>query len=240
MTGAVLAALSAALAVLAWGSPAARLRVLANPDSGPPRTAGPSRRLGLSLATAGSALVLTAGLGWWGVPAAAVVGAASYVVLGQLVSGEAARRNAELVAALPQVCDLLAVCLESGQPLRRAVEVVSDAVDEPIRGALAQLSARVNLGADEATAWAEAAATEPALASLCREVARCVGSGLALARTMRALGADARREAMAAKEVRAKRVGVRSVLPLMVCFLPAFLLLGVVPIIGGVAGHLFR
>jgi len=39
--------------------------------------------------------------------------------------------------------------------------------------------------------------------------------------------------------VRARRVGVRSVLPLMTCFLPSFLLLGVVPIIGGVVGHLF-
>ena len=34
-------------------------------------------------------------------------------------------------------------------------------------------------------------------------------------------------------------IGVSSVMPLMVCFLPAFLLIGVVPIIAGAALHLF-
>ena len=240
MTGALLAALSAALAVWTWGSPVARLRSRDDPSDGAGSEPRIPQRVGLALATGASALLLTAGLGWWGVPAAAAVAVASYLVLGQLVSGEATKRNTELVAALPQVCDLLAVCLEAGLPLRRAVAVIGEVVEGPMRGVLAQLAARVNLGADEADAWAEVAAQEPTLASLCREVARTLGSGMGLARTMRALGADARREALAAKEVRAKRVGVRSVLPLMVCFLPAFLLLGVVPIIGGVASHLFR
>jgi hypothetical protein len=42
-----------------------------------------------------------------------------------------------------------------------------------------------------------------------------------------AVQARARREA--ALQVVARSVGVRSVLPLMTCFIPAFLLLGVVP-----------
>ncbi|MFZ0529063.1 MAG: type II secretion system F family protein, partial [Propionicimonas sp.] len=179
-----------------------------------------------------------AGLGWWGLPAAAIVGVVSYAVLGRLESAAALRRNFQLTAALPQVCDLLAVCLEAGLPLRRAVEAIAEAAGDPIREPLAQVAARVNLGVDEADAWAEIARQEPALASLGREVARSVGSGLALAGTVRALGFEARREARAAQELRAKRVGVRSVLPLMVCFLPAFLLLGVVPIIGGVVDRL--
>ena len=71
-------------------------------------------------------------------------------------------------------------------------------------------------------------------------MARALGSGMALSGTLRALGSGARGDAAAAAEERARRVGVRSVLPLMTCFLPAFLLLGVVPIIGGVAQHLLR
>lgn len=39
----------------------------------------------------------------------------------------------------------------------------------------------------------------------------------------------ARQRRQAAWQVAARAVGVRSVLPLMTCFLPAFLLLGVVP-----------
>ena len=47
------------------------------------------------------------------------------------------------------------------------------------------------------------------------------------------------KSALAAAQARARRAGVSSVMPLMVCFLPAFLLIGVVPIIAGAALHLF-
>lgn len=74
----------------------------------------------------------------------------------------------------------------------------------------------------------------PALATLGPELARAIESGMAVSQTLLTLGAQARQDAATLAEVKARRVGVRSVLPLMVCFLPAFLLLGVVPIIGGV------
>jgi pilus assembly protein TadC len=162
----------------------------------------------------------------------------SYAVLPRLGAGAARRRSELVVAALPQACDLLAVCLESGLPLRGAVEVLSGALGGPLGDVLAEVSATVALGTDEAQAWAEVGVAEPALGPLGREVSRTVGSGVALSQTLRALGLEARRSAAAATEVKARRVGVRSVLPLMICFLPAFLLLGVVPIIGGVVSRL--
>lgn len=186
-----------------------------------------------------SALPLAIGLGWWALPIALVVGVVSQVMLGRLLAASVTHRRDLLVAALPQACDLLAVCLESGLPLRVATAEVARVLSEPLGGVLAEVSATVALGADEAEAWAHLALAEPGLAALGREVARAVGSGVALAATLRALGVDARRQAVAAAQVRARRVGVRSVLPLMTCFLPSFLLLGVVPIIGGVVGHLF-
>ncbi len=243
MGGDVVAAVALGLAVVCWrAGPARRLRA---PAEGWPRAVGArllaSRgRASGALAAAGSALLLVAGLGWWGIPLAVAVGAASYVVLGRLLSGEATRRREQIVADLPQACDLLAVCLDSGLPLRGAVEVIAGALDGPLGGLLGELAAKVRLGTDEAEAWAELAGTEPVLGVLGRELARALGSGMALSGTLRALGSDARRDAAAAAEVRARRVGVRSVLPLMICFLPAFLLLGVVPIIGGVAQHLLR
>jgi pilus assembly protein TadC len=188
---------------------------------------------------AASALPLSIGLGWWALPAAGLLGVVSQVALGRL-EGSAAVRHGELVAGqLPQACDLLAVCLEAGLPLRLAVAEVARVVPDPLGAALTEVEALVSLGADETAAWTELATTEPSLAELGREVARTVGSGAALAGTLRVLGAEARRKAVATAQVRARRVGVRSVLPLMTCFLPSFLLLGVVPIIGGVAGRIF-
>lgn len=243
MLWAVVAAVAAGLAIATWrATPAFRLRVRAGPapkieqvDPGFAR----QRILGAG-AIAASGLLLGGGLGWWGIPVALGLGVAGYLTLGRLLPGEAARRRERLVAQLPQVCDLLAVCLDAGLPLRSGVQVLSQAVAAPLGGLLAEVAAKVGLGADEAKAWSELAQTEPALAPLSREVARTVGSGIALSGALRSLGVDARRAAVVAAEVRAKRVGVRSVLPLMVCFLPAFLLLGVVPIIGGVAQNLFR
>lgn len=237
MIWAIVAALSAGLGVLALRSaPAPRLRDRAG-QFGVRRAPEPSlvrRRILSAGVSAGSALILAGGLGWGALPAGSALGLATYLVLGRLVPGSVARRRGRLVAELPQVCDLLAVCLESGLPLRTAVGVIAEAVDGPSGDVLRELTARVQLGQDESQAWRELADAEPPLASVAREVARTVDSGVALAHTLRMLGVEARREALAAAEVRAKSVGVRSVLPLMCCFLPAFVLLGIVPVIGGV------
>jgi pilus assembly protein TadC len=233
----LLAAAAAGLAVLAWrAAPGTRLAVAA--VAGRPRTPEAWRRLRQSALIATSALPLAIGLGGWALPVAAVLGVVSHVVLGRLLAASVTRRRDQLLAGLPQACDLLAVCLESGLPLRLAAAEVAQVLGEPLAGVLAEVSATVALGADEAEAWTQLAVDEPGLAVLGREVARTVGSGVALAATLRALGVDARRQAVAAAQVRARRVGVRSVLPLMTCFLPSFLLLGVVPIIGGVVAHL--
>ena len=61
---------------------------------------------------------------------------------------------------------------------------------------------------------------------------RWVRRGLALPGPPRHHPADARREAAAEDLVRARAAGVKSVVPLMVCFLPAFIALGVVPLFG--------
>ena len=158
--------------------------------------------------------------------------AASYIVLGQLQSAGQVRRQARLVAELPQVCDLLVACLEAGLPVRVGAEVVAEGLEGPLAERLLEVAAKIRLGIAEERAWQELAA-EPALATLGRELGRGAASGTALAGRLRALGLDARREAFATAEARAKKVGVQSVLPLMACFLPAFVLLGVVPIVGG-------
>ena len=233
------AALATGMSVLIWRAmPLARLAARASPAAArtPP---GMRRRVGTAALIAASALLLGGGLGWWALLVAGVLGVVSHLLLGRLSTGWQARRRRELAGQLPQLCDLLAVGLEAGLPLRRAVEVLAAVLPGPVAGLLALIDAQVRLGVDEARVWAEIAEEEPALGPLGREVARTVESGVALAATLRALGAEVRREALAAAEVRAKRVGVRTVLPLMICFLPAFLLLGVLPIIGGLVQSLF-
>lgn len=240
MTAPVVAAIACALFVLAVApARASRLRAREPPGPGPAQAGSPRWHRLLGAAGIGLATWFALmSLGWLalGLAAAAVVG--SYLVLGQLTSGVQARRQARLAAELPQVCDLLVVCLEAGLPLRVAAEVVAEGLEGPMAERLAEVAAKSRLGVAEERAWEELAA-DPALAGLARELARAAGSGMALASRLRALGLDASREAFASAETRAKKVGVQSVLPLMACFLPAFVLLGVLPIVGGLVLRFF-
>lgn len=146
-----------------------------------------------------------------------------------------ARARADDVAL---VCLLLAVCLDAGRPARSSLRVVADAVDGPARQALTPVLQQIDLGIDEASAWASLATT-PGYAGMARDLARSVHSGVALADLLRRHAVDARRQVVADAQVRARAVGVTGVVPVVVCFLPAFILLGIVPVFGGlVAGFL--
>jgi pilus assembly protein TadC len=232
MNPSVIAAVAIGLCLLAL-VPAGASRLRAEPPGGGGSGARVEvRRVAGALATGGAAWFAVSSLELLGVAIGVGAAAVSFVLLGQLDSAAQARRQLGLAAELPQVCDLLVACLEAGLPLRAGAEVVAGGLDGPMGKRLAEVVAKTRLGVAEERAWHELS-VEPALAGLARELARGTSSGTTLAGRLRALGLDARREAFAAAEARAKKVGVQSVLPLMACFLPAFVLLGVLPIIGG-------
>ena len=189
------------------------------------------RRLLVGLALAAVALVLGARTGV-AVPVAAVlglaVGAATVVVLGRLEPAAARRRRQVLVLQTPQALELMASCLAAGLPVRGACAVVVDAFDGPVAEDLGLVRAATDLGVADADAWAQLAA-HPQLGPAAADLARSVESGTLLVSTLRHHAVQARERRWAALQVAARSVGVRSVLPLMTCFIPAFLLLGVVP-----------
>jgi hypothetical protein len=78
-------------------------------------------------------------------------------------------------------------------------------------------------------------ADDPALASLGRAAARAATGGAPVAATLARLARDQRRTARAAASARARTAGIRAVAPLGLCFLPAFIILGIVPAIAGMA-----
>jgi pilus assembly protein TadC len=56
---------------------------------------------------------------------------------------------------------------------------------------------------------------------------------------LHALAEDSRSAARAATETAVRRAGVWVLAPLGLCFLPAFVCLGVVPLVLGIAGEVF-
>lgn len=163
-----------------------------------------------------------------------VVAAAVRYSFGRLGSADQRRRQARLIADLPVAVDLLAACLRGGAPWHDAVEAVADAVGGPLGEELRGVAVQIRLGADPVDAWL-ALTEEPVLAPLARTAVRAVSSGAALAPSLGRLARDQRRVARTAAAARARAVGVRALAPLGLCFLPAFVLLGVVPAIAGIA-----
>jgi len=101
------------------------------------------------------------------------------------------------------------------------------------REAIARL---YRLGAAPRLAWAE---VPDALAVLGRVLVRAGESGAAVAPALRSLASDCRAEARAATEAGVRRAGVWILAPLGLCFLPAFVCLGVVPLVLGIAADVF-
>ena len=233
---AALALLAAALAV--WPGPSRRVAVrLRSLGWLPDRSRapgwlsdGPVRRWGLSAAAAlpvafllGGAIGMCAGL-------------AVLLFLERAVRrGSAAARSQDgpLVGDLPAACDLLAVCLAAGVPLPAALAAVGGAVPGALGSDLDRVAGLVRLGADAGRAWRDAA---PALEPLARILRRSAASGARAVPALQALAAELRAAARSETDAAVRRAGVRVLAPLGLCFLPAFVCLGVVPMVIGIAG----
>ncbi|MFD4181261.1 type II secretion system F family protein, partial [Rhodococcus sp. NPDC058514] len=105
---------------------------------------------------------------------------------------------------------------------------------EPLGGALASAANLLVLGAEPEIAW-ERAATDPETEGLARMARRSSRSGAAFADAVAELAAQRRLAIEDRATAAAERAGVLISGPLGLCFLPAFLCLGIVPVVVGLA-----
>jgi Flp pilus assembly protein TadB len=154
------------------------------------------------------------------------------------LEGEGVRRERErLERQAPLVVDLVAACLASGSALDRALDAAARAVGEPASGVLLRATASLRLGAEPHEVWREVALHVP-LAGLARAVARSTETGAPLADLLPRVADRARAAHRATVEARVRTVAVRLTAPLGLAFLPAFVLLGVVPVVASWVGVL--
>lgn len=177
--------------------------------------------------------------GWRGLAAGLPAAGACWWWTGRTEPPAVRRRRERLVASVPHAVDLLAACLSAGLSPGAGLELVVGAVDPPLAEELAAVDARLRLGVDPATVWRDLA-RHTELGGLGRAVSRAVDSGASVADAMQRLASDLRRAARAEAETRARAVGVKAAVPLGVCLLPAFVLVGVVPLVAGSLSVLLR
>jgi hypothetical protein len=135
---------------------------------------------------------------------------------------------------LPLAADLIAACLAAGAGPREAAEAVGCSLGGPLGEALARAASELRLGGDPSGCWGR---IQP------RELGRCLeragSTGVPPVGEVSRLAAAHRAEQARAALSRARRAGVLATGPLGLCFLPAFLLVGVVPVVMGLAGAIF-
>ncbi len=154
--------------------------------------------------------------------------------LGRLEPAARRRRREALQSQAPLLADLLAATLTSGATLRASLQAVVGAVDEPGRSALRPAVIALDLGADATDAMG-LVDDDGALAPIVDAITRSAPSGARLSQGLLAVAEDLRRTQRRTVDVAARSAGVRAVAPLAACFLPAFVLLGVVPVVVSLA-----
>ncbi|MCL2466028.1 MAG: type II secretion system F family protein [Micrococcales bacterium] len=128
---------------------------------------------------------------------------------------------------------LLDAAIGAGAPVPRALQAVGASVGGAVGDALATVGGRLTLGAS----WSEAVAAAPA--SLCDQLEPLGASwtsGAAPGPLLRQACDRLVRDRRDLTRVAAARLGVRLVLPLGLCLLPSFVLLGIVPVVLSLTG----
>jgi Flp pilus assembly protein TadB len=227
--------LGAAVAVL-LGRPRAarRLRALA-PD--PCTSSGAERRApGRGVVLVGAGLVCWLLVGGW--PGLALGGALAVLGPRGLAWLDAANsREDDISQHLPLALDLVGACLAGGGALSDTLTLVAKAVSGPCGSRLDRVASALLVGTPPYEAFRELG-DSGAAGSAARALCRASEGGTPVAAAVSRVAQESRRAAALAARTRAKRAGVMAVGPLGLCFLPAFLLIGVVPVIAGMLGPL--
>lgn len=172
---------------------------------------------------------------WWAVPLGIAVGfGVERFLRGQEPAAvRAARQRA--AADLPLCADLLASALKAGAPVDQAAFAVAGALSGPLGERLERTARSLRLGGEPVEAWGYLSDVGGG-ARLVSAAVRSSASGGALAGALTRLADDLRADRSVAVEAAARRAGVLIVLPLGLCFLPAFVLAGLVPVLVAVLG----
>jgi Flp pilus assembly protein TadB len=167
--------------------------------------------------------VAAAGTAWW--------------AIGRAEPPAVRRMRQEVRRDLPHLVQLLGAALRSGVSPGEGVRIVSSALPGAAAARLSGVTERLDLGVDPEKVWGTLA-DDAELAPLGRTLARAHRTGAPVVAAVQRLGDELERAARAQVEERARAVGVRAALPLGLCLLPAFLLLGIVPLVAGLVSSM--
>ena len=218
MTVAVLALLAAMVCWPARPRPAARLP---HRDDSPEREPPVLRRPVVALAVVAIVALVVVGGSWW---------LAALLAAGALVGSRARAVEGPAPDEVSLTADLMAACLSAGAAVAEALSAALAASGPWLRARGEPVVASLRVGASAAEAWSDWLGDER-LAPVARTCVRTAGSGAAAAAELVRVAARMRSARRTQRQQRVARAAVWIVLPLGGCFLPAFVAVGVVPLV---------
>ena len=137
--------------------------------------------------------------------------------------------------------DVFGLCLAAGMTIPAAATASARSAPPQLASVLRRGADLLALGAGPDAAWSAPpkhrdSPPDPPTQALLRLARRSGSSGTALAAGVSELAAQCRADAVHAATATAERAGVLIAGPLAGCFLPAFVCLGLVPVVAGLAG----
>jgi Flp pilus assembly protein TadB len=230
-TVAGVATMAAFVLIAVWARPAAARR-LEPPHRPDQRRVGlrPSRRsLAVAATVLGAVCVSVAGP----VPAGAAAAAFITLALTRRRRASAVRRRA-VEAAMPDAIELLVLCIHAGRSPTQSVLELARRGAPAVRAAFSAVELQLHRGRRLADALGELPRTIGAPArELASAIAMADREGLPLAPVLDRLATEARAERRRLGEAAARRLPVRLSFPLVLCTLPAFVLLAIAPAVLG-------
>lgn len=186
------------------------------------------RRPILAVATAVSGVV---GIGG---PLGIVLGVGAGV--GIVVTARESPEPTAVLEDVPPVIELIAGCLAAGLAMPVALEAASVAGDPVTRAACLASAAALRHGAPSREAW-QSWWEDPSLEPVARATTRTTQSGAAVADDLRRVAARLRERRHSRLQQRVQQASIWVVVPLGLFFLPAFVLVAVVPVVIGLFQH---
>jgi Flp pilus assembly protein TadB len=195
------------------------------------RTAADRRSAWPARAPVGLWIAATAGAGLLWLPLALLLGVGGPVAHRHRSRAELRRRERDLADALPEALDACTVVLGAGGTIRDSVEMLAGRGPAPLRPLAAEAVRRADAGQtfDQALRWLQrelGPGYQPLTGALLLAHEQGGSVGLLLARLSAEASATRRRRG----ELRARRLPVALLVPLVCCSLPAVLVGAVVPL----------
>ncbi|HVT20599.1 MAG TPA: type II secretion system F family protein [Mycobacteriales bacterium] len=177
--------------------------------------------------------IATALAGWFGIGGVLGIGLGLGAAAGIIVTaGLAVHPPTAEPDAVPVVVELLAGCLDAGLTMPDSLDAASVAGDAVTADACRVAAAALRRGAPAAEAW-QTWTSDPWLQPVARATARVTESGASVADELRRVANRLRSRRHARLKQRVEQASVWVVIPLGLFFLPAFVLVAVVPVVIG-------